>query len=51
MPNFGDFQFQIYLQGLSGVRPGLPITYPELECRAHAAAGSLRRLLRRRGRG
>jgi lactate 2-monooxygenase len=37
MPNFGDFQFQIYLQGLSGVRPGLPITYPELERRAHAA--------------
>jgi lactate 2-monooxygenase len=37
MPNFGDFQFQIYLQGLSGVRPGLPITYPELERRAQAA--------------
>jgi lactate 2-monooxygenase len=34
--NFSDFQLQIYLQGLSGVRPKLPMTYDELERRAHA---------------
>ena len=37
MSNFSDFQLQIYLQGLSGVRPALPVTYDELERRAHAA--------------
>jgi len=37
MTNFADFQLEIYLQGLSGVRPGLPVTYPELERRAHSA--------------
>ncbi len=36
MANYGDFQFPIYLQGLSGVRPELPIAYPELERRAEA---------------
>lgn len=37
MPNFGDFQLEIYLQGLRGVRPGLPVTYSELERRAYSA--------------
>ena len=34
MPNFGDFQLEIYLQGLAGVRPALPMTFAELEARA-----------------
>lgn len=34
MPNFGDFQLEIYLGGLSGVRPALPMTFAELEARA-----------------
>ena len=25
-PNFGDFQLEIYLRGLSGVRENLPLT-------------------------
>ena len=37
MPNFGDFQLEIYLEGLRGVLPGLPVTYPELERRAQCA--------------
>jgi lactate 2-monooxygenase len=37
MTNFADFQLEIYLQGLSGVRPSLPVTYSELERRAHSA--------------
>jgi lactate 2-monooxygenase len=37
MPNFSDFQLGIYLRGLAGERPALPVTYPELERRAHAA--------------
>jgi lactate 2-monooxygenase len=37
MTNFADFQLGIYLQGLSGVRPSLPVTYDELERRAHSA--------------
>lgn len=37
MPNFGDFQLEIYLQGLSGVRPALPMTYAELARRAEAS--------------
>ncbi len=36
MPNFGDFQLEIYLGGLAGVRPAQPITYAELEARARA---------------
>lgn len=39
MPNFGDFQLEIYLGGLSGVRPELPMTYAELEARAAKALG------------
>jgi lactate 2-monooxygenase len=37
MPNFGDFQLEIYLQGLAGVRPSLPMTYAELAQRAEAS--------------
>jgi lactate 2-monooxygenase len=36
-PNFGDYQFGIYLPGLSGVVPSLPITFTELEAKAAAA--------------
>jgi lactate 2-monooxygenase len=35
--NYGDFNLGIYLEGLHGVRPRLPITYAELERRAHSA--------------
>src|SRR5689334_17561685 len=34
MPNFGGFQLEIYLGGLAGVRPQLPMTFAELEARA-----------------
>ncbi|WP_024443216.1 MULTISPECIES: alpha-hydroxy-acid oxidizing protein [unclassified Mycobacterium] len=34
---FGDYQFEIYLQGLAGVMPALPMTYTELETKAAAA--------------
>lgn len=34
---FGDYQFEIYLQGLAGVVPALPMTYAELEAKAAAA--------------
>ncbi|GBE66448.1 lactate 2-monooxygenase [Mycobacterium sp. MFM001] len=34
---FGDYQFEIYLQGLAGVVPSLPIAYAELEAKAQAA--------------
>jgi lactate 2-monooxygenase len=37
MPNFGDFQFDIYFRGLGGVREELPFTFAELERRAHMA--------------
>jgi lactate 2-monooxygenase len=37
MTNFGDFQLEIYLQGLTGVRTDLPLTFAALEARAHAA--------------
>lgn len=37
MANFGDWQLQIYLGGLSGVRPELPMTFEEMERRAHDA--------------
>jgi len=33
---FGDYQFEIYFQGLTGVLPSLPMTYNELEARAQA---------------
>ncbi|MDR3663528.1 MAG: alpha-hydroxy-acid oxidizing protein, partial [Mycobacterium sp.] len=34
---FGDYQLEIYLQGLGGVVPTLPIAFEELEQRAQAA--------------
>src|SRR5581483_9355781 len=34
---FGDYQFEIYLQGLSGVAPSFPMGYAELEAKAAAA--------------
>ena len=34
---FGDYQLEIYLQGLGGVVPTLPISFAELEERAQAA--------------
>jgi lactate 2-monooxygenase len=37
MPNYGDFQLELYIAGLSGVRPSLPMTYGELAQRAEAA--------------
>ncbi len=41
MTNFADFQLELYMQGLSGVRPSLPVTYGELERRAHRALDPL----------
>lgn len=37
MPNYGDFQLEIYLGGLNGKRPSLPMTFAELEQRAAQA--------------
>ena len=37
MPNFGDLQTDIYLAGLSGVVPSLPMSFAELERRAELA--------------
>jgi lactate 2-monooxygenase len=37
MPNFGDYQNEIYFAGLSGRTPALPMRFEELEARAHAA--------------
>jgi lactate 2-monooxygenase len=34
VPNYGDWQFGIYLAGLQGVRPELPMSFPELARRA-----------------
>jgi lactate 2-monooxygenase len=36
MANFGDYQFEMYFRGLAGVRESLPMTFDELERRAHA---------------
>ncbi|MBF6204128.1 MULTISPECIES: lactate 2-monooxygenase [Nocardia] len=37
MTNFGDYQNEIYFQGLGGVLPDLPMTYADLEAKARAA--------------
>jgi lactate 2-monooxygenase len=37
MTNYGDWQFGIYINGLSGERPELPMTFAELERRAEAS--------------
>lgn len=34
---FGDYQFEIYLQGLAGVNPSLPMAFADLAARAQAA--------------
>src|ERR1700716_188875 len=34
---FGDYQFEIYLKGLSGIVPLLPMSYAEWEAKAEAA--------------
>jgi len=34
---FGDFQLEIYLKGLSGVLPSMPMSFAELEARAQSA--------------
>ena len=36
MPNYGDWQFSIYLNGLAGEKPSLPMSVGELERRAEA---------------
>ena len=40
MPNYGDLQNEIYLAGLSGVVPSLPVSFAELERRAELAMPS-----------
>jgi lactate 2-monooxygenase len=37
MANYGDWQLGIYIDGLSGQRPSLPMTYKELARRAESA--------------
>ena len=37
MSYFGDYQFDIYLNGLSGIMPKLPMTFAELEERGSKA--------------
>jgi lactate 2-monooxygenase len=34
---FGDYQLEIYLQGLSGIVPSLPMAYADWEAKAEAA--------------
>jgi lactate 2-monooxygenase len=36
-PHFGDYQNEIYLQGLAGVVPALPMAFTELEAKAATA--------------
>jgi lactate 2-monooxygenase len=36
-PHFGDYQNEIYLQGLGGVMPSLPMAFADLETKAAAA--------------
>jgi lactate 2-monooxygenase len=37
MPDFGAYQNEIYLAGLSGRLPSFPMRFDELEGKAHAA--------------
>jgi lactate 2-monooxygenase len=37
MPAFGDYQYEIYLRGLQGVKPKLPVDFKGLEQKARAA--------------
>ena len=34
---FGDYQLEIYLQGLSGIVPSLPMAFADWEAKAEAA--------------
>src|SRR5208283_1626649 len=36
-PHFGDYQNEIYLQGLAGVVPSLPMAFAQLEAKAATA--------------
>lgn len=37
MTHYGDYQTEIYLNGLKGTLPKLPVNFDDLEARAHAA--------------
>ncbi len=37
MPAFGDYQFEIYLKGLAGLKPKLPVDFASLAARAERA--------------
>ncbi len=37
MPGFGDYQFEIYIKGLSGIKPKLPVDFASLAARAEQA--------------
>lgn len=37
MANYGDWQLDIYLRGLTGEQPALPMSFAELARRAEAA--------------
>jgi isopentenyl diphosphate isomerase/L-lactate dehydrogenase-like FMN-dependent dehydrogenase len=37
MPNFADYQLEIYFRGLAGERPEIPVAFAELEARARTA--------------
>src|SRR5690242_19429371 len=37
MPNFADYQLEIYFRGLTGERPEIPVAFAELEARARTA--------------
>ncbi|HUP99872.1 MAG TPA: alpha-hydroxy-acid oxidizing protein [Aeromicrobium sp.] len=41
MPNFADFNLGIYLNGLGGQKPALPLSYEELELRAKECLGDV----------
>ncbi len=51
MPNHGDWQLGIYLAGLEGVRPELPMDFAELARRAEEAMSPRDLVVRRRRRG
>ena len=40
MPAFGDYQFEIYLKGLAGIKPKLPVDFASLAARAQQAMPS-----------
>ena len=46
---FGDYQNEIYLQGLAGVVPSLPMAFADWEAKAAAGAAAVGVVLRRRG--